>query len=442
MGNLSQFVPEESETVKRIYAWHKARGDAEPNRGYLGASVIGHECDRYLWYGFRRCVKRDFSGRMYRLFETGDLEEARFVNELRGIGCTVHDVDPDTGKQFEVQALAGHVSGHMDGSGLDIPEAPKTWHVLEFKTHNAKSFAKLKKDGVASTKPLHHAQVQTYMGLTGMTRALYLARNKDTDELYSERVRFDPTEFKRLMERARRIIETHEPPARMTNRSDDYRCKFCGVHALCWGMGAVAVPLPCKTCRTCCHATPDTENGGWSCARGGIDTICDSVIRADRQPGCRRHLLLPGLVSFAAPTDAGDDWIEFQNPADSAVWRHGDGTDGTWTTEELMRTPGPLVGAKPVANAKRQFEGSALAADMPLSLVERYPTEDSRLRWEGSPNENDAIFDFLSNTIGLDVNTITAHETDETHDAYEFEGRVLLVIYLGHDYAAIWEGVE
>ena len=36
--------------------------------------------------------------------------------------------------------------------------------------------------------------MQIYMSLTGMTRAMYLAVNKDTDELYSERVNADADE--------------------------------------------------------------------------------------------------------------------------------------------------------------------------------------------------------------------------------------------------------
>lgn len=89
----------------------------------------------------------------------GDLAEARFVADLRAIGCTVYEVD-ENGKQFAIEALGGHFGGHMDGAALGIPEAPKTWHVTEFKTHSAKSFAKLQKDGVQKAKPQHYAQMQ------------------------------------------------------------------------------------------------------------------------------------------------------------------------------------------------------------------------------------------------------------------------------------------
>ena len=159
MGDLAAYLPKKSIVAKSIFEWHKKTGDAEPARGYLGASIIGHHCDRYLWYSFRACCKEDFPGRIYRLFETGDLAEIRFTKELRAIGCTVHDVDPNTGEQFEINDFGGHFSGHMDGCALGIPDAPKTWHVLEFKTHNAKSFAKLVKEGVKASKPVHDVAI-------------------------------------------------------------------------------------------------------------------------------------------------------------------------------------------------------------------------------------------------------------------------------------------
>ena len=114
MGNLSEYIPTDSQTVEAIYAHHKAKGDAEGDRGYLGASIIGHQCGRNLWYGFRHCGQESFDGRMYRLFETGDLAEDRFLAELKAIGCEVYGTDPQTGRQFGFTALAGHFGGHME----------------------------------------------------------------------------------------------------------------------------------------------------------------------------------------------------------------------------------------------------------------------------------------------------------------------------------------
>lgn len=170
---------------------------------------------------------------MYRLFDTGNWEEGRLVEDLRSIGCTVHDTDDDD-KQFAVSFLDGKVYGHLDGCALGIPEAPKTWHVLEFKTHNDKSFKKLVKDGVRDAKPQHYCQMQLYMMGTGMTRAIYLAVNKDTDELYTERVRFNQSECDCLLDRAWHVINDPEPPERISKRQDYYECQWCAAKSICW----------------------------------------------------------------------------------------------------------------------------------------------------------------------------------------------------------------
>ena len=77
------------------------RGADEGFRTHLGASLIGGECSRALWYGFRWATKPKFSGRILRLFNRGHLEEARFISLLLMIGCTVYQQD-EKGNQFRI----------------------------------------------------------------------------------------------------------------------------------------------------------------------------------------------------------------------------------------------------------------------------------------------------------------------------------------------------
>ena len=126
------------------------------------------------------------------------------MRNLRRIGATVLEVDPETGRQWRVEAHGGHFGGSLDGVALGLLEAPKTWHVLEFKTHSLKSFRELVAKGVAEAKPQHWAQMQIYMHLTGLTRAMYLAVCKDTDDLHVERVRADADAAERLLAKAAR----------------------------------------------------------------------------------------------------------------------------------------------------------------------------------------------------------------------------------------------
>lgn len=306
---MAALPPRPSPTVEAIFAAYDA--DAEDGfRPHLGASEIGRDCRRALWYGFRWAARAAFTGRMLRLFETGQREEARLVANLRRIGATVLDLDPETGRQWRVSAHGAHFGGALDAIALGLPEAPRTWHVVEFKTHAAKSFASLKKDGVRTAKPEHFAQMQIYMHLTGLARALYMAVCKDTDDIHVERVPADKEVAQGLLDKARFVIDAARPPVRISDDPTWFQCRLCRFHALCHE-GAAAE----RNCRTCLHSTP--IEGGWHCERHGQPL---SVAR--QKQGCADHLYIPDLVPGEV-VDAADDHVVYRL-ADGTPWTDGD----------------------------------------------------------------------------------------------------------------------
>ena len=310
MPDISQHT---DQLVADIYAQYEKREGSEKSRTYLGASVIGKECKRALWYAFRWASKETFDGRMLRLFQTGHLAESRFVADLRSIGATVFDMDPATHKQFGYVDHGGHARGHMDGAVQNIPGGGKKWHVAEFKTHSAKSYATLKKDGVKKAKPEHYAQMQWYMGKSGMDRALYLAVNKDTDELYSERIEFDKVFFEQIQAKFDSIIFASSPPSKLSEDPKFYICNWCAHNSVCHGN-----QVPAVSCRTCVHSTPERTpetEGRWSCAKAGPDS---SIPIEVQRTGCGQHLPLPFLLTYADPVDAGEGWIEFKRKDNQA----------------------------------------------------------------------------------------------------------------------------
>ncbi len=440
MADLTPYLPELSETVEKIYKHYKKTGDTESPRKYLGASIIGHHCERYLWYNFRQTTKPEFDGRMYRLFQTGHLEEARMVEDLLDIGCEVHDIDQD-GNQFAISDLGGHFSGHMDGVGLGIPEAPKTWHVLEFKTHNSKSFAKLKKSGVKDFKPQHYAQMQVYMHKTGMKRALYMAKDKNTDELYTERIRYDQAFCENLMARAERIVFNNKPPERPYSRSDYYLCSWCDAQKICWGIGDTALPITAPSCRQCCHATPKLDgHARWLCTKHER-----SLSSQDQDTTCDKHLLLPGMLSFAEPIGCGrnladDDYIVFQNTGDEEPpWNHG-AHDRGFSTAELMTLRVEDLTNEMIVVAKQVM--GAVATDACDDILNRYPEEDTRIVWEG--HQSGLANEWL-NRYGEDfwaMKPIDISQLPNDRNIAEFEGGRLAVVLLNGHGAQIREGVE
>ena len=290
--------PAEDKTVSAIYdAFAAEQGSGY--RNHLGASGIGKECSRAIWYSWRWATRSNHSGRMLRLFETGHQAESRFIHDLRRVGVTVMAVDPETGQQFNLRDASGHFGGSMDSVAIGFVEAPKAWHVCEFKTHSEKSFNSLKKDGVEKSKPQHFAQMQVYMHLAGIERAFYLAVNKNTDELYQERIRYDAECALRLVAKAARIIASVEPPARISTDPGHFECKFCDHSAVCYGDA-----MPERHCRSCLHSAP-VPQGEWMCARH-VEIIPPDAQRT----GCVAHLFIPALV-HGEQVDAGEDWVMY-----------------------------------------------------------------------------------------------------------------------------------
>ena len=302
---MVKLPPATTPTVDAIFAaYEEARGDGF--REHLGASLIGKTCERALWYDFRWVTWSRHEGRILRLFETGQREEERLVRNLRATGATVLEVDPATGRQFRVQFHGGHFGGSLDGIAIGLLEAPKTWHVLEFKTHSAKSFAQLAAKGVVASKPQHAAQMQIYMHLMGLTRAFYLAVCKDTDALYAERVEADPAEAGRLLAKASRIIDAARPPSRLSEDPAWFECRMCDHQSVCHDGHRAAV-----NCRTCLHST--AVEGGWHCARH--DRMLGS---SEQRLGCDKHLFIPDLVAGEV-VDAGEDFVAYRMK-DGSEW--------------------------------------------------------------------------------------------------------------------------
>ena len=333
-------------TAAMIYAEYERREADEAGRTYLGASILGHECERYLWLSFRWVAREQFSGRMLRLFSTGDHEEARLVHDLQSIGVTVSDRMPD-GRQWSVSFCGGHGGGHLDAALLGVPEAPKTWHVGEFKTHNDKSFKELVAKGVRVAKPMHYAQMVIYAGLTGMDRMLYIAVNKNDDTIYTERLEHDSEECKRLMDRAARVIFASEPGAKLSNDAAFWKCKFCHFHGHCHGAAA-----PAASCRTCAHVTPERD-GTWVCERHTIKLSED----VQRQ-GCTEHRVIPILLAnWAEQTDAVDSAVVYRNKLTGHQFMNGPRPEA-YSSDELAACSDKRAIGEPELKATRdEFEG-------------------------------------------------------------------------------------
>lgn len=254
-------------------------GEVENNpRPYLGYSMIGEQCLRYLQYYHRLAYKNTITRRIKRLFNFGKYMENVFYEDLKAVGCKIGDT------QTEMVGASGHWKGHCDGTLMQVPGAEKTKHLLECKTHNDDQFKKLQKAGeVRKTHFKHFAQSIMYMGKMKLTRALYLGYNKNDSAYYIERIHFDKEEFEELEFKENAVISNVKLFPRIGNGKETWHeCRFCDAKKVCFNKVAIE-----RNCRTCEHVEMHSK-GKWLC---GVSKIKKELTLDAQMKACPKYEL-------------------------------------------------------------------------------------------------------------------------------------------------------
>lgn len=199
------------------------------SRDYMGASGLGTECSRELWYSYHQ-PKPILDPRVNRIFRVGDLYEDYVIKLLRDAGMTIY-TEMENGEQFGF--VDGKIAGHIDGVITGLPESTKP-HLLEIKSANAKRFKAFTEKGFKSDKK-YWTQIHVYMLKMGLGDCLVVVINKDNCELYFERVKLDKKFAERQLLRGHEISNmVNDIPVRPYSKPTFYKCKFCNYHSECW----------------------------------------------------------------------------------------------------------------------------------------------------------------------------------------------------------------
>lgn len=236
MKDLEDFI-KEKETIIDLIDGAIVEMNNEPPRDYLGASSIGGPCDRRSWYSLNG-YRQEINAKTLRAFQDGHDVEEKIISWLKASPKIELHYKKPNGEQYGFSDLAGKYRGHYDGVIRGIPEAPKTWHMLEVKcTKDFKKVERLvakhgEKQALKEWNPGYYAQAVTYMWKAGLSRHLTIVSSPGGRDLLSIRTNQNHTYAKALMDKAKRIIESDTPPQRI-GESTYYLCKMCGFRNVC-----------------------------------------------------------------------------------------------------------------------------------------------------------------------------------------------------------------
>lgn len=272
--------------LPRIQDAYRRDDETDAFRSHLGASQIGKKCTRALYLGWRWSYTRRYKSQLLRLFNRGHQEEARFLAMLEMIGVQFYQ--PADGSQERISDHGGHFGSALDGVLWNVPGMLNAWILGEFKTHNTKNFNELVNKGVQISKPEHYAQMQTCMARRGIYVTLYLAVNKNDDEIFAQFVYYDGPSATTYLNRARDVITAREAPKRMSEDPSNLDCTFCDCQRRCHFPAEEKLPINCRTCRFSCA---DIPSGTWGCEKKNVMLDKEAQMR-----GCELHEPIPALV--------------------------------------------------------------------------------------------------------------------------------------------------
>jgi len=201
----------------------------------IGFGLIGHECERHIWYTINLDMPEKFNADTLRIFRNGHNDESTMAADLRkidGIVLHTHDAQRE-GKQYKLDALEGRFTGRLDGVILGLKQAPNTWHIWEHKSVNEKKFNELIKLGsLKEWNIVYYAQAQSNMYYAELDRHYMTVSTPGLRQVTSIRTELDEDYANFLTHKAQRIITAKEPPERIGG-ADWYKCKYCRFHDIC-----------------------------------------------------------------------------------------------------------------------------------------------------------------------------------------------------------------
>jgi hypothetical protein len=208
-------------------------------RSYIGASIIGNPCDRAIYYSYKG-AKCSIEEKTRLTFKIGKAIEELVIDSLEFYAddLSLNGIETHDNTKIEVIHMGQMVDKEvpeLQGTPDAVIKINDELYVLEIKTANNTSFSKLLKERYRRWREQYYAQIQVYMGLCDIKKAIALVINKDTSEVYEEVIEFDEIEFECMRSKSEHVMKMTEPPKRLNDNPLFFVCKMCQFNKVCHG---------------------------------------------------------------------------------------------------------------------------------------------------------------------------------------------------------------
>lgn len=195
----------------------------------LRLSNAGTPCKRKLWYSVNASQLAEKLSAPARIkFLLGDITEELVLFLARLAGHTVEREQ----EEVHVSGVRGHIDAVVDGELVDVKSASPF------------SFDKFKQGLSPETDGFGYlTQLGSYRHALGHRRAHFLPVNKVLGNLHLDTHEDDGRDYEQLVEEAKRVVQSPEPPERgfadvpdgkSGNRKLGVQCSYCDFKETCW----------------------------------------------------------------------------------------------------------------------------------------------------------------------------------------------------------------
>lgn len=216
----------------------------QERRAYVGASAIGHECERSIQFEYAGAQKeKDFEPNTLRRFDSGHMGEELARAWFIDAGFKLVQRNQRTGERFRWTQLDDQASGEPDGVFIDGPEIagvsyPALW---EHKYVGSKTFRDIAKNGLKKARPGYYSQTQINMAYLDLHSgpAIFTVTCGDDGQQVHLLIEFDPEEAQRTSDKFVRIVKATKAGELLPRPFKDrtfYICRGCFFAERCWGM--------------------------------------------------------------------------------------------------------------------------------------------------------------------------------------------------------------